>query len=72
MLILDQVKEENSSPMETDNNNTTDDKKEEIKTSSIPAQVFQSIVRMFPEKSWTEDDIRTRYRSNDLLYDNSG
>lgn len=50
--------------METDNNNTEEEKKEDIKTcsSSIPAEVFQSIVSMFPEKSWTEDDIRTRYK----------
>jgi len=46
---------------EADNNNTTEEKKEEIKTSvSPPSEVFQTIVNMFPEKSWTEEDIKNR------------
>lgn len=55
------TKDEETIPNESDNNNTTNESKEEVKESkAIPAEVFQTIVNMFPEKSWTEADIKTR------------
>ncbi|KXJ23903.1 histone-lysine N-methyltransferase EZH2 [Exaiptasia diaphana] len=58
----EESKDEETIPIESDNNNTTKETKDDIKEShSIPNEVFQTIVNMFPEKSWTEADIKARY-----------
>ncbi|XP_031552852.1 histone-lysine N-methyltransferase EZH2-like [Actinia tenebrosa] len=57
--------EEQFTPMETTSSGKSDPpdnkKKEKTKSDSPPDEVFQTIVNMFPEKSWTIEDIKNRY-----------
>lgn len=62
IAFKDNIKTEESTTYGSDNNNTTKNKEDIDDAKTDITQVFQEIVKFFPEKSWTETDIKNRYK----------